>query len=186
MSAVAIVRARYDQLSALVRDSAMPERAGWEPLSAELSARATAHVHGEARRLDARDFDGWLAAWTDDAVLWVPLAANSSPAEDQSLFLDDRRRLVDRLRWLADPSAWAQHPPPSTVRLIGSVEAWRADHGSVVVRSAIVMVEQRLGETQVLAGHQVHELVGDQMRPRSKVLLLPALQLGVRNPSFLL
>jgi hypothetical protein len=72
------------------------------------------------------------------------------------------------------------------VRTIGSVEAWPTGHDTVVASSALTILEHRHGEVQVLAGRQVHELVGPDLRCRSKIVVVPQLALGVRNPSFLL
>lgn len=134
-----------------------------------------------------------------DAVVWVPLRPGSHPATDQSLFLDDHRRLGERVAWRRDPSAWGQQPPSVCTRVIGGVEAWSTTRPSVasdpaapgtsrvvVARSAFTLDERRHGRAQTLVGHQVHELVGDPLRCRTKILLVPALADGVRNPSFLL
>jgi benzoate/toluate 1,2-dioxygenase beta subunit len=139
----------------------------------------------EARLLDGCAFDEWLDQWTDDAVLWVPFGDPVDPAADQSLFLDDRRRIGERVAWRRDPSAWGQQPPSRTVRVLGGVEAWQ-DDDRIVARSGIFIHEQRRGRVQQLVGHQVHELVGDELRCRTKVLVFPQLALGTRNPSFLL
>jgi hypothetical protein len=56
----------------------------------------------------------------------------------------------------------------------------------ILVRSAVTIVEHRIGSVETLAGHQVHELVGADLRRRTKIILLPMLSIGVRNPSFLL
>ncbi|MEM8748061.1 MAG: aromatic-ring-hydroxylating dioxygenase subunit beta [Actinomycetota bacterium] len=174
------VARRYAELTAMV--SAVELRPVADPAA---TARATLLLAREARRLDGGAFDDWLDWWTDDGVLWVPNGSPVDPAIDQSLLLDDRRRIGERIAWRRDPSAWGQHPLSTTVRVLGPVEAW-VDADRTVVRSALVVHEQRRGRTETLVGHQVHELVGADLRCRSKVLIFPQLALGVRNPSFLL
>lgn len=174
------VLARYDEVVALV--DGVRRRPAADPGLAHRVALLLAH---EARLLDDAVFDAWLEQWTDDAVFWVPHGVAVHPGRDQSLWLDDRRRLGERIQWRREPSAWGQQPPSTTVRVLGVVEAWQ-DADRVVARSAIVLHEQRRGRSQQLAGHQIHELVGDDLRRRTKVLLFPRLELGVRNPSFLL
>ena len=176
----AAVLARYDELAALL---AVTD--GRPPADPALSAAAAPLLLHEARLLDAGRFEEWLASWTDDAVLWVPLSAPAHPGTDQSLLLDDRRRLTERVEWRRDPSAWGQHPPSRTTRIVGAVEAWPAP-GGIAARSTLVIDEHRHGLHQQLVGHQIHELVGDGLRRRTKILVLPALGTGVRNPSFLL
>ena len=178
--AQAAVLARYDELAALL--CGIGDRPQADP---ELSATAAAALTHEARLLDAGRFEDWLAGWTDDAVLWVPLSAPAHPGTDQSLLLDDRRRLVERVEWRRDPSAWGQQPASLTTRVIGGVEAWAGPRG-VVTRSTVLIDEHRHGRHQQLAGYQIHELVGDDLRRRTKILVVPALATGVRNPSFLL
>ncbi|MFV0308532.1 MAG: aromatic-ring-hydroxylating dioxygenase subunit beta [Desertimonas sp.] len=151
----------------------------------DLSARAAASIGREARWLDLGAYERWQEWFADDAVLWVPLDPTSHPGRDQSLYLDDRRRLGERVGWLATPSAWGQHPPSTCVRVVGGVEAW-SERGAVIVRSTFTLVEQRQGRHQMLAGHQIHELVGSPTRCRTKIILVPRLTVGVRNPSFLL
>ena len=172
--------ARYDELGGLL--AGMDDR---PPADPDLVATASPVLLHEARLLDAGRFEDWLSGWTDDAVLWVPLSASAHPGADQSLLLDDRRRLAERVEWRRDPSAWGQQPPSRTTRVVGGVEAWAAP-GGLVTRSTLLIDEHRHGRHQQLAGVQVHELVGDDLQRRSKILLVPAFGTGVRNPSFLL
>ena len=177
----AMVLARYDELAGLL--SGIDDRPRADPA---LSAAAAAVLLHEARLLDAGRFEDWLDGWTDDAVLWVPLSAPAHPGADQSLLLDDRRRLAERVEWRRDPAAWGQQPPSRTTRVVGGVEAWPAPGGGLVTRSSLLIDEHRHGRGQQLAGCQIHELVGDDLRRRTKILVVPALTAGVRNPSFLL
>ena len=55
-----------------------------------------------------------------------------------------------------------------------------------MTRSTLLIDEHRHGRHQQLAGFQVHELVGEDLRRRTKILVVAALGTGVRNPSFLL
>lgn len=181
-AAQARVLARYEELAAML--AGIDERPRADP---HLSAEVAPALVYEARLLDAGRFEDWLAGWTDDAVLWVPLSAPAHPGSDQSLLLDDRRRLAERVEWRRDPSAWGQQPPSRTTRVVGSVEAWGSGAGGgVVTRSTLLIDEFRHGRHQALAACQIHELVGDDLRRRTKILVVPALGTGVRNPSFLL
>ena len=197
----AAVRSRYDELAELV--SWVQGRPAADPA---LTAAVAPHLVREARLLDSGRFEEWLEGWTDDAVVWVPLSVPAHPGRDQALFLDDRRRLAERVSWHRDPAAWGQQPPSLTVRAVTGVEAWPAG-GRVVARSSLVVHEQRHGLGQHLAGYQIHELAGDPAqarqpdadgegpaselagdppRFRTKIIVMPALSLGVRNPSFLM
>ena len=197
----AAVRSRYDELAELV--SWVQGRPAADPA---LTAAVAPHLVREARLLDSGRFEEWLEGWTDDAVVWVPLSVPAHPSRDQALFLDDRRRLAERVSWRRDPAAWGQQPPSITVRAVTGVEAWPAG-GRVVARSSLVVHEQRHGLGQQLAGYQIHELADGPVRFRrsdadgegpagelasgparfrTKIIVMPALSLGVRNPSFLM
>lgn len=179
---VATVLARYDALHDLV---ATTVAAG--PPDPATSSRAAVVLATEARLLDTGRYEDWLARWSDDAVLWVPLRADAHPASDQSLFLDDRRRLGERVARWRDPAAWAQRPASSVVRVVGSVEAWPGSDGTLVTRSALVVTEHRGRRVRAYAGHQVHRLrIDGDWVIAAKVLLLPALAAGTDNPAFLL
>lgn len=175
---------RYDALHELVAATVV---AG--PADPVLTAAATTVLATEARLLDSGRFDDWLAHWSDDATLWVPLRPAAHPATDQSLFLDDLRRLRERVARWRDPAAWAQVPSSLVVRIVGSVEAWpdRGD-GSAVVRSALVVTEHHGRRIRSYAGHQVHRLLldDDGWTMVTKVLLLPGLVVGTDNLAFLL
>ena len=180
-AAQARVLARYDELAGLLAE--MDDR---PPADPDLSASAGTVLLHEARLLDAGRFEDWLGGWTDDGVLWVPLSAPAHPGSDQSLLLDDHRRLAERVEWRRDPSAWGQQPPSETTRIVGSIEAWAGSGSGLVTRSTLLIDEHRHGRHQQLAACQIHELVGDDLRRRTKILVVPALGTGVRNPSFLL
>jgi 3-phenylpropionate/cinnamic acid dioxygenase small subunit len=179
-TATTTVLRRYDELADLVASIA-----GRGPGSSSATAMAAAFLAAEARRLDLGCWDSWLDMLTDDIVVWVPLRRASHPGRDQSLFLDDRRRIEERIAWRRDPSAWGQNPPSVCVRTVGSVEAW-VDGSTIVASSAVSIEERRGGRVQHVAAHQVHQLVDDATTCRTKILLVPALAGGLRNPSFVL
>jgi len=177
----ATVLKRYGELADLL--ASMSSREPAEP--ADCAAVTPALLH-EARMLDSGCFEDWLDGWTGDAVLWVPLSATAHPGVDQSLLLDDHRRLRERVAWRKDPTAWGQRPPSLTTRVVGGIEAWPAAGGRMVARSTLLIEEFRHGRCQQLAGFQIHELAGCDLRRRTKIVVIPALRTGTRNPSFLL
>ena len=172
-------------LANLEADRFTVEAAGQAHL--ELIAEASVFISYEARLLDAHRFDDWLELWETDAVLWVPLGSDYSTS-DQSLFLDDLRRLRERVAWRHDPAAWGVQPSPSTVRSIGSIEAW-PDSPSEMLVSSVLQVQQtsRAGSWST-SGRQIHRLRGQtgSWRLVRKTLLLPELSVGTPNLGWLL
>ncbi|MEM9515769.1 MAG: aromatic-ring-hydroxylating dioxygenase subunit beta [Actinomycetota bacterium] len=175
------VMARYDELARLL--ATLGDR---PPSDARLAASVGPVVAHEARLLDTRRFEEWLDGFTDDAVLWVPLTAEAHPARDQSLYLDDRRRIGERVSWHRTPTAWGQSPPSECVRAIGAVESWRLSNGHVLAHSTFTLSEHRHGRGQLLVGRQLHELTDVGQRIRTKIVYVPQLSVGLRNPSFVL
>ena len=111
------------------------------PLDDDLDA-ARRHLVAEARLLDDERLDDWLAGWAPDGILWVPTRPASHPGADQSFFLDDVRRLRERVKWRRQSSAWSQHPPRAhgTVGRPTSSHTSR-DDGALHVRSSLTIVE---------------------------------------------
>jgi benzoate/toluate 1,2-dioxygenase beta subunit len=154
-----------------------------------LSASAAAALHEEARLLDARAFDRWLGLWDEDATYWVPLSPDGDPETDQALFLDDHRRLKERVWRMHDRSAWALYPEGNAVRVIGGVEAWPIDaENEIIVASTMMLQYVRLQSVFTTAGRQIHRLRrgADGWRLTRKILLLPAQTAGTPHLGWLL
>jgi benzoate/toluate 1,2-dioxygenase beta subunit len=174
---------RYAELADLV--ASVPLLPDSDPA---LVATSSVVLAREARLLDTHQFERWADWFTPDAVVWFPLPGSTEPmhpAHDQSLFLDDVRRIHERVAWRSDPSAWGQQPPSQCVRTVGLVEAWGTTERTIT-RSTFTIAEYRHGTSQLVAGYAIHELVGPDHRCRSRIVVLPQLADGIRNPSFLL
>lgn len=114
----------------------------------------------EARLLDERRFEEWLALYTEDAVYWVPaLTGQASPNDQVSIFHDDRELMDVRVRRLRHPHNYAQMPPSRTRHLIGNVIVEQADGaGEIHARSNLVMAEFRADEQRLFAAECRHRL----------------------------
>lgn len=180
---LARVRALY---SALLEDRAFIDTA--PPSETRLSAEAAPLLIAEARLLDRRQFDAWLALWELDATLWVPLHESNDPARDQSLLLDDHRRLRERVWRMHDSSAWALQPMGQVVRIVGSVEAWEIEPNELVATSTIAFTHERLQKTLRLAARQIHRLrrTGTGLRIVRKTLLCPEITAGAPHLGWLM
>lgn len=186
-SQLAAVRRRYDAIAAdLLAAAAAPVA---DP---GLAAEAAAVVTAEARILDARDWQRWLDWCGEETVLWVPLDVRAAhPGSDQSLFLDDRRRLDERVWRFTDPSAWALNPPASVIRGVSGVEAWPDGIEQLLVSSVLSLQHVRARAVWSTQARQVHRLRREPSRPAGwilvhKVLLIPALDAGSPHLGWLL
>ena len=125
----------------------------------------------EARLLDERRWDDWLALFTEDGWYWVPLEeGQANPREVVSLIYDDRRLLETRVRRLAEAALHAQTPVSRSSRIVANVTVEAEDGDEVTVRAKFEMVESRRDVRRVFAGTTWHRLLraGDDFRIRWK------------------
>lgn len=143
---------------------------------ADLSPQALREVeqflYQEARLLDERRLQDWLALWDPQGRYWVPREhGQADPFDHVSLFWEDRVLREVRVRRLAHARSWSQQPPTRSVRLVGNVSIEGRDAaGHLIVRSCLVCTEWRREQRQ-LAGTVHHKLVpadGDGWRIRLK------------------
>ncbi|MEN9226220.1 MAG: aromatic-ring-hydroxylating dioxygenase subunit beta [Thermostichus sp. DRC_bins_24] len=173
------VKALYDELAA-ERDWVLAA-----PLATHqvLVAEVASFLALEARMLDAGRFESWLELWDPEGWYWIPLRRDSHPGQDQALFLDDRRRLQERIWRLRDPYAWGIQPLPESVRGITTVEAWNQRDETVLASSTLTLHIHSGSGARLVAARQIHRL-----RPQSggfqilrKTVLMPELAQGSRH-----
>jgi len=126
-------------------------------------------LYREARLLDERRFDDWLALLTDDVRYWMAGRSNRYPRhskaiaildaaryveddatrDDELAILDeDKQSLVGRVRRLDTGMAWAEDPPSRTRHLITNIElAPGPTPGEILVYSNFIAYRSR-GETE--------------------------------------
>lgn len=128
---------------------------------AELERRCARFLFEEARLLDARKYDEWLALFAADGTYWVPLREGQpDPESELNILYDDAGRLADRVARLNSGIAYAQDPPSRTSRTISNIIV-RNDAGAggtVGVESVFTLVEVRAGVQQVWGGIYTHRL----------------------------
>jgi 3-phenylpropionate/cinnamic acid dioxygenase small subunit len=171
----------YDELIASFRDWQRPEL---EVTDQNIRDECRVLLEREARLLDERRFDDWLALYAEECVVWVPASEEAGdPRREVTIYFDDRRRLADRIFRLRTGKAWSQVPPSRTARMVTNVEVFRAGDKRMV-RSNLLLVEFRAGETRSLAAWCAHRLAGGKIEAK-QINLLERDQ-SLRNPSVLL
>lgn len=118
-------------------------------VDAELYATISRFHSIEARILDERRFDDWLALLTDDVHYRMPLRVTrelkdgSAPA-DTSYFEDDRTTLTSRLARLGTTSAWSEDPPTRTRHFITNIVIDPGEvEGELLVSSNLLLTRNR-------------------------------------------
>ena len=127
----------------------------------------------EARLLDEKRFEEWLALFTDDGHYWVPLAhGQTDPILHNSLAYEDRLLLQLRIERLASPRAFSQLPPSHCHHLLQTPEVDRADPATneYVTRTPFLYSETRADATQRYAATAFHTLtvIDGRLRIRLK------------------
>jgi benzoate/toluate 1,2-dioxygenase beta subunit len=128
--------------------------------AADLAAVETFLID-EAAMLDRQDFESWLDLFAEDGHYWVPATRNqTSPLNAVSIHYEDKALLQVRIMRLRHPQTESMHPSPQTMHSISNVriEAVDEENGELVAASHLLMVEYRLDEQRVLAGHCRHRL----------------------------
>jgi benzoate/toluate 1,2-dioxygenase beta subunit len=164
---------------------ASDDRAVSDPLMRD---RCRALLEREARLLDERRFEDWLALFVPECLYWVPGTKGGDPRREIAVAFDDRRQLEGRVYRLRTGHAWSQIPTSRTVRLISNVEVFGAGSGGdVMVRSNFMTIEHRGGESRILAGHNAHRLARDEggFRIAVKQVNLIDCDKNIHNPSII-
>jgi 3-phenylpropionate/cinnamic acid dioxygenase small subunit len=145
-------------------------------------------VAHEARLLDERRYDEWLALFADDGRYWVPLqgAAQQEGAPHNALADEDRLLLQLRVERLKNPRAHSQHPASRCQHVLQAATVTLDEPERCELRTPFVYIESRGERHLMLAGACSHRLVkiGGAWRIRLKRVdlldagaALPAIQL---------
>jgi len=177
----------YRDLGAAFADWAREDLAVADPV---LRDRCRQFLEREARLLDERRFEEWLALFAPECLYWVPGTPKAGdPRKEVAISFDDRRQLEGRIYRLRTGYAWSQVPASRTARLVSNVEVFRtAEASTLMVRSTFLVSEFRAGETRVLSGwcgHRLAEQAGGWRILVKQVNLIDCDQ-ALRNPSVIL
>lgn len=123
-----------------------------------MTERLVQFVRHEARLLDERRWDEWLALWAEDGHYWVPLTEEQTdPLGHNSLAYEDALLLRLRVERLKE-GPFSQHPRSRCQHVLQQPEPDGMHDGLHVVRTAFLYVEVRAHEQQVHAGTAIHHL----------------------------
>jgi len=178
--------ARYRRLWSLLKES-RAHSGGADVVSNDELARVLYH---EARLLDDKYYDKWLGLFTAECLYWVPNRSDpGDPRLETGIYLDDRRRLLDRVAALRTGHLHAQNPPSRTRRMLTNIEQWTLSDGSFRARANVVIWETRKGRTRAHPGWQAYEVVRDDsgaLRLATKIVCLLDCDAPQGNYSFIL
>lgn len=124
----------------------------------DLAAVQAFLIH-EAALLDGQQFERWLDLFAEDGRYWVPASWDQvSPLESVSIHYEDKALLQVRIMRLRHPSTENMHPAPRTMHAVSNVRIETADATELVAASQLLMVDYRLEQQRITAGHCRHRL----------------------------
>ena len=150
--------ARYERLRAIFTETRERSAPG-EAMASDEIERA---LFREARLLDDRRYDEWLATFSPECLYWVPSRFDpGDPRTETGIYLDDRRRLTDRVAMIRTGYLHAQIPQSRTRRMLANIEQWSRPDRSLCARANITIWEYRKGATHAHPGWQAYEMIRD-------------------------
>ena len=146
-----------------------------------------AFIFHEARLLDERRWDEWLALFTEDGRYWVPLQGGAQADDGTHNSIADENRLLLSLRIerLKNPRAHSQHPASSCQHVLQQSALERSDleAGLYELRSPFIYTEARGAEQVVLTGCYRHQIVYGEDGLRIRLKRVDLLNPGVALPA---
>jgi 3-phenylpropionate/cinnamic acid dioxygenase small subunit len=121
-------------------------------------------LYTEARRLDQRDWDGWLDLYLPEATFWIPMwdteyELTTDPQSQLSLmWYGDRSGLEDRVFRIRTGMSSASVPLPRTSHLVGNVQASEQANGDFAVTASWQVTYYKHKITNFFAGHYEYTL----------------------------
>lgn len=113
----------------------------------------------EARLLDERRFQDWLALYAPDAEYWVPYAwGQESPRDHVSLLYETVKLLRMRVDRLEQEHSPLDSPGARVNHHLSNVTVEEAGAGRLTARAYLLFVEYRRGETRWFSGRSTWTL----------------------------
>lgn len=141
-------------------------------------------VECEARLLDERRFEDWLALFTEEGWYWMPASwGQASPDDALSLVFEDRRLLALRVRRLASPVIHVEQPASRTHHHLSGLRAQPLDDGVFEVQSMQLIMMVRAAEKQLFSAQCIHRIVSGRrgLQIASKTIRLIDCDLPLRS-----
>ena len=149
-------------------------------------------LYFEARLLDQGRLDEWLELFTDDALYWLPIAADGP--REPSIIKDSKAGMEERVFRLTKTLAHAQNPPSRTQHDVTNIEVRETPEGLVEVSCNQTVHEMRPGDVfhvglaspRVFAARCRYLLVpGERWLIREKTCLLIDREYPMYNLTFI-
>ena len=120
--------------------------------------RITAFLHREARLLDDREWDAWLACYAPEATYWMPAWDDDDQLVDDPqthislIYYPNREGLEDRIFRIKTERSGASMPEARTCHFIANIEIVDEREGALDVRFNWHTLSHRYKETSSFFG----------------------------------
>lgn len=121
-------------------------------------------LYHEARLLDERKFDDWLALLTDDVHYWMPIRRTTTVREidneftkpgAMAFFDDDKNYLEIRVKKMAAGNAWSEDPPSRTRHFVTNIRIVDIQDDDIIIEANFHLYRTRLdSEEDSWIGHR--------------------------------
>ncbi len=121
-------------------------------------------IVSEGMYLDDKDWDAWLALYTEDSEYWMPawddeFTMTTDPDTQLSLiYYGSRAGLEDRIYRIRTELSLASSPLPRTCHMTSNFHIEKNESNELLVRSAWTTHSYRLKVSHSFYGHQTHTL----------------------------
>ncbi|GAA4217514.1 3-phenylpropionate/cinnamic acid dioxygenase small subunit [Sagittula marina] len=120
----------------------------------------TAFLWAEADLLDARDYDAWLALWTDDGHYVIPIEKNATDfANTLNIAYDDKAMRKMRVERFQAGFSISSAPPADSVRTVSRIVIDKVEGEVITVRAAQHVIEDKFGRQRAFAANVEWALV---------------------------
>jgi 3-phenylpropionate/cinnamic acid dioxygenase small subunit len=143
-------------------------------------------IRHEARLIDEKRLDEWLALFTEDGHYWVPATPGQSDAlTHNSLAYEDKLLLQLRIERLKSPRAYSQRPPSRCLHVLQEPDFEALDYGrgEFVARTPFLYTETRGEESQRYAATAWHTLAWSDERLRIRLKRVDIVNCDAALPS---
>jgi 3-phenylpropionate/cinnamic acid dioxygenase small subunit len=143
-------------------------------------------IRREARLIDEKRFDEWLALFTDDGLYWVPATPGQPDGlRHNSLAHEDKLLLQLRIERLKSARAPSQRPASRCLHVLQEPDVEKLDYerGEFVTRTPFLYTETRNDESQRYAATAWHTLAWLDGRLRIRMKRVDILNCDAALPS---
>ncbi|QPM90337.1 aromatic-ring-hydroxylating dioxygenase subunit beta [Pseudooceanicola algae] len=129
----------------------------------------------EADILDRQDYDAWIGLWDEAGLYVIPVDPDTEDFADHlNLVYDDHQMRRARAQRLQGGFSISAAPPAKTVRTLSRFVVTASEPGSLTLRSAMHVVEDKFGRQRLFAANVEHRLIAtpEGLRIGQKVVRL--------------